>query len=69
MDPWNVCKYVCMYECMSVYILCCLQEDQQLDINLAPVYSSNYPVIFNILLWFGVVFAFALLAISSEFYS
>jgi len=39
-------------------------EDQQLDINLAPVYSSNYPVIFNILLWFGVVFAFALLAIS-----
>lgn len=39
-------------------------EVEQVDINLAPVYSSNYPVIFNILLWFGVVFAFALLAIS-----
>jgi hypothetical protein len=69
MDLWIVCKYVCMSIYIYIYMLCCLQEDQQVDINLAPVYSSNYPVIFNIFLWFGVVFAFSLLAISSEFYS
>lgn len=54
---------------MDQCILCCLQEDQQADINLAPVYSPEYPVIFNIILWFGVVFAFSLLAISCEFNS
>ena len=59
--------YVYMYVCICV--LCCLQEDQQADINLAPQYSPDYPVIFNIFLWFGVVFAFSLLAISSEFNS
>ncbi|XP_058795338.1 ATPase H(+)-transporting accessory protein 2 isoform X2 [Phymastichus coffea] len=32
-------------------------------INLAKDYDDNYPVIFNIILWFGVVFFFALLAI------
>ncbi|XP_046143769.1 renin receptor isoform X1 [Osmia bicornis bicornis] len=31
--------------------------------RLAKVYSGDYPVIFNILLWFGVVFVFSLLAI------
>ncbi|XP_054003983.1 ATPase H(+)-transporting accessory protein 2 isoform X3 [Hylaeus anthracinus] len=31
--------------------------------NLAKVYSENYPVIFNIILWFGVAFVFSLLAI------
>ncbi|XP_043504540.1 ATPase H(+)-transporting accessory protein 2 isoform X2 [Polistes fuscatus] len=31
--------------------------------NHAKYYSSNYPVIFNIFLWFGVVFVFSLLAI------
>ncbi|XP_043247990.1 ATPase H(+)-transporting accessory protein 2 isoform X1 [Colletes gigas] len=31
--------------------------------NLAKVYSADYPIIFNILLWFGVVFVFSLLAI------
>lgn len=39
-----------------------LQEKDNL--NLAPAYSENYPVIFNIILWFGVVLAFSLLAIS-----
>lgn len=31
--------------------------------NLAEYYSEDYPVIFNIILWFMVVFGFALLAI------
>lgn len=34
------------------------------DLNLAKTYSQDYPVIFNIILWFGVVIAFSLLAIS-----
>lgn len=34
------------------------------DLNLAKVYDDNYPVIFNIILWFGVVIAFSLFAIS-----
>ncbi|XP_011503147.1 PREDICTED: renin receptor [Ceratosolen solmsi marchali] len=33
------------------------------DLNIANVYSEDYPVIFNIILWFGVVFFFSLLAI------
>jgi renin receptor len=32
--------------------------------NLAPEYSPENPVIFNIKLWFGVAFTFSLLAIS-----
>ncbi|KDR20235.1 renin receptor [Zootermopsis nevadensis] len=39
-------------------------EDPQIDLNLAPEYSPDYPVIFNIFLWFGVAFTFSLLAIS-----
>ncbi|XP_011702598.1 PREDICTED: renin receptor [Wasmannia auropunctata] len=31
--------------------------------GLAKTYTDNYPVIFNIMLWFGVVFVFSLLAI------
>ncbi|XP_076388588.1 ATPase H(+)-transporting accessory protein 2 isoform X2 [Megachile rotundata] len=31
--------------------------------NLAKEYSTDYPAIFNIILWFGVVFVFSLLAI------
>ncbi|XP_012224212.1 ATPase H(+)-transporting accessory protein 2 isoform X2 [Linepithema humile] len=31
--------------------------------NRAKIYTENYPVIFNIILWFGVVFFFSLLAI------
>lgn len=34
------------------------------DINLAKEYSENYPVIFNIILWFGVVMIFSLYAIA-----
>lgn len=34
------------------------------DYNLAKKYNSNYPVIFNIMLWFGVIMVFSLLAIS-----
>ncbi|XP_043464847.1 ATPase H(+)-transporting accessory protein 2 [Leptopilina heterotoma] len=33
------------------------------DKNLAKKYSKDYPVIFNIILWFGVIFFFSLLAI------
>ncbi|KZC09382.1 Renin receptor [Dufourea novaeangliae] len=31
--------------------------------NLAKKYSPNYPIMFNIFLWFGVIFVFSLLAI------
>lgn len=33
-------------------------------LNLAKSYSADYPVIFNIILWFGVAMVFSLLAIS-----
>ncbi|XP_057332200.1 ATPase H(+)-transporting accessory protein 2 isoform X1 [Microplitis mediator] len=33
------------------------------DANLAKKYSANYPVIFNIFLWFSVIFVFSLIAI------
>ncbi|XP_055696425.1 ATPase H(+)-transporting accessory protein 2 [Lutzomyia longipalpis] len=39
------------------------RQEVPADLNLAKSYSSNYPVIFNIILWFGVVLFFALLAI------
>ncbi|XP_066591249.1 ATPase H(+)-transporting accessory protein 2 isoform X3 [Prorops nasuta] len=32
-------------------------------LNLAKEYNEDYPVIFNIMLWFGVIFVFSLLAI------
>ncbi|XP_013117089.1 ATPase H(+)-transporting accessory protein 2 [Stomoxys calcitrans] len=37
--------------------------DPATDYNLAEYYNEDYPVIFNIILWFMVVFGFALLAI------
>ncbi|XP_053688582.1 ATPase H(+)-transporting accessory protein 2 [Sabethes cyaneus] len=37
---------------------------QSTDYNLAQKYDSNYPVIFNIVLWFSVILVFSLLAIS-----
>ncbi|XP_069684703.1 ATPase H(+)-transporting accessory protein 2 [Periplaneta americana] len=40
------------------------EADGQPDLNLAPEYSPDYPVIFNIILWFGIAFVFSLLAIS-----
>ncbi|XP_059610349.1 ATPase H(+)-transporting accessory protein 2 [Phlebotomus argentipes] len=40
-----------------------LRQEIPTDLNLAKSYSSNYPVIFNIILWFGVVLFFTLLAI------
>lgn len=33
-------------------------------LNLAQSYSEDYPVIFNIILWFGVLIVFSMLAIS-----
>ncbi|PSN44884.1 hypothetical protein C0J52_06190 [Blattella germanica] len=39
-------------------------RDEASDLNLAPEYSADYPVIFNIMLWFGVAFVFSLIAIS-----
>uniref|UniRef100_A0A1L8E0H5 Putative atpase membrane sector associated protein n=1 Tax=Nyssomyia neivai TaxID=330878 RepID=A0A1L8E0H5_9DIPT len=39
------------------------RQEVPADLNLAKSYSSNYPVIFNIILWFGVVLFFSLLAI------
>uniref|UniRef100_A0A1B0DAD1 Renin receptor n=2 Tax=Phlebotomus papatasi TaxID=29031 RepID=A0A1B0DAD1_PHLPP len=40
-----------------------MRQEIPSDLNLAKSYSSNYPVIFNIILWFGVVLFFSLLAI------
>ncbi|EDW39177.1 GL13947 [Drosophila persimilis] len=40
-----------------------LAADASNPFNLATYYSSDYPVIFNIILWFMVVFALSLLAI------
>ncbi|XP_058813720.1 ATPase H(+)-transporting accessory protein 2 [Topomyia yanbarensis] len=34
------------------------------DLNIAQKYNSNYPVIFNIVLWFSVILVFSLIAIS-----
>ncbi|XP_055380968.1 ATPase H(+)-transporting accessory protein 2 [Condylostylus longicornis] len=39
-------------------------NDFKKELNLAEYYKEDYPVIFNIILWFMVVFVFALLAIS-----
>lgn len=39
-------------------------ETDDVDYNIAMKYDSNYPVIFNIILWFSVVLVFSLLAIS-----
>lgn len=38
--------------------------DEENPMNLALKYNSNYPVMFNIILWFSVVLAFSLIAIS-----
>ncbi|XP_017776064.1 PREDICTED: renin receptor [Nicrophorus vespilloides] len=40
------------------------KPDQFKTLNLSKDYDSNYPVIFNIILWFGVIMVFTLLAIS-----
>lgn len=34
------------------------------DYNLAPIYDPNYPVMFNIILWFSIILIFTLLAIA-----
>lgn len=39
-------------------------QDPNSDLNLAESYSEDYPVIFNIILWFGVLIVFSMLAIS-----
>lgn len=39
------------------------EDDNKGDLNLAQTYDSDYPVIFNIMLWFGVAMFFSLLAI------
>ncbi|XP_017759172.1 PREDICTED: renin receptor isoform X1 [Eufriesea mexicana] len=40
-----------------------IQSIGQERLHLSKYYSENYPVIFNIFLWFGVAFVFSLLAI------
>lgn len=39
------------------------KQSTSADLNLAKNYDEDYPAIFNIILWFGVAFAFSLLAI------
>lgn len=39
-------------------------EKEEEDYNLANLSSANYPVIFNIILWFSLILIFALIAIS-----
>ncbi|XP_039298618.1 ATPase H(+)-transporting accessory protein 2 [Nilaparvata lugens] len=34
------------------------------ELNLAEEYSDDFPVIFNIILWFGIAYAFVLLAVT-----
>jgi len=40
------------------------QTETPTDYNLASLTSKDYPVIFNIIFWFSIVFIFSLLAIS-----
>ncbi|KAL7729318.1 hypothetical protein ACLKA6_008896 [Drosophila palustris] len=40
-----------------------IQADKKNDFNLATYYNDDYPVIFNIILWFMVIFGLSLLAI------
>uniref|UniRef100_A0A182QPP9 Uncharacterized protein n=1 Tax=Anopheles farauti TaxID=69004 RepID=A0A182QPP9_9DIPT len=40
------------------------KQEEEDPLNLALKYNSNYPVMFNIILWFSVVLAFSLIAIS-----
>ncbi|KAK5650037.1 hypothetical protein RI129_001066 [Pyrocoelia pectoralis] len=40
------------------------KAEKEDEYNRAKTYNANYPVIFNIILWFGVVMVFTLLAIS-----
>lgn len=40
------------------------KQGETTDFNIAKKYDANYPVIFNIILWFSVVLVFSLLAIS-----
>lgn len=47
-----------------VSILNVLLSAQTENWNLAEDYNEDYPVVFNIILWFGVIFVFSLLAIS-----
>lgn len=39
-------------------------KQETVDYNIAKKYDSNYPVIFNIMLWFSVILVLSLLAIS-----
>ncbi|GBP05505.1 hypothetical protein EVAR_3014_1 [Eumeta japonica] len=39
------------------------QQPDSEKYNIAKAYSEDYPAVFNIILWFGVVFTFSLLAI------
>ncbi|XP_062538345.1 ATPase H(+)-transporting accessory protein 2 [Armigeres subalbatus] len=41
-----------------------VEETDDNPLNIAQKYDSNYPVIFNIMLWFSVILVFSLLAIS-----
>lgn len=53
-----------MFHCifLGIYLFFFFELFQSLY-NLAEYYNQDYPVIFNIILWFMVVFGFALLAI------
>lgn len=41
-----------------------LEENDENPYNIASLSNPDYPVIFNIILWFSLVFIFALIAIS-----
>uniref|UniRef100_U5EUB8 Putative atpase membrane sector associated protein n=1 Tax=Corethrella appendiculata TaxID=1370023 RepID=U5EUB8_9DIPT len=40
------------------------QKEEKNPLNLAETYTDDYPVMFNIILWFSVILVFSLLAIS-----
>ncbi|XP_044004821.1 ATPase H(+)-transporting accessory protein 2 isoform X2 [Aphidius gifuensis] len=39
------------------------ESSTQNSMNLAPFYAEDYPIVFNIFLWFGIILIFSLLAI------
>lgn len=39
-------------------------QDTKSKYNLAELTDKNYPVVFNIMFWFAIIFVFSLIAIS-----
>lgn len=66
LQDWNFYRFLencaCLFGVTSIFLF------QPEFSGRAKTYTENYPVIFNILLWFGVIFFFSLLAICSTYF-